>query len=68
VPAVVLWSHFIDVDVTGYTSQKNIRHAGEPCGSRVPCAECAASMARISVEEVTDTLVRLVESPARAAA
>lgn len=50
--AVVLWSHFIAPTITGYESQKNIRHAGVPCGSRVPCKECIASMAAIGVDEV----------------
>lgn len=52
VPAIVLWSEFISPDVTGYASQRNIRHAGAPCGSRVPCAGCKASMRAITVDEV----------------
>lgn len=56
VPAVVLFSEFISEDVTGYASQVSIRHAGEPCGSRTPCAGCAASMAAITVDEVRDAL------------
>jgi hypothetical protein len=61
VPAVVLWSEFIAPDVTGYTTQRNIRHAGEPCGARVPCASCAASMAAIGVDEVHDAVARMVQ-------
>lgn len=52
VPAVVLWSEFISPDITGYDTQKNIRHAGPACGSRVPCVGCLASMANIAVDEV----------------
>lgn len=58
VPAVVLFSEFISVDVTGYAGQVNIRHAGEPCGCRQPCKSCEASMLAISVEEVADKLWR----------
>jgi hypothetical protein len=56
VRAVVLWSHFISPDVTGYAGQVNIRHAGDPCGLRVPCARCAESMNAISVDEVAVNL------------
>lgn len=52
VPAVVLWSEFIAPDITGYASQINLRHAGEPCGNRLPCRTCLESMAAISVDEV----------------
>lgn len=55
-PAVVLWSEFIAPEFTGYDDQRNIRHAGEACGSRLPCATCAASMDAISVEEVVANL------------
>jgi hypothetical protein len=56
VPAVVLWSEFVAPEFTGYTTQRNIRHAGPACGMRVPCAGCRASMAAISVDEVLDNL------------
>lgn len=56
VPAVVLWSEFIAPEFTGYESQRNIRHAGESCGSRVPCGGCIESMRRITVEEVVENL------------
>lgn len=56
VPAVVLWSEFISPEFTGYESQVNIRHAGDPCGSRLPCAGCRASMDAISVDEVTEAI------------
>lgn len=59
VPAVVLWSHFIDVSFTGYATQTNLRHASGWCGSRTPCAECAASMARITVDEVVGAIKSL---------
>lgn len=61
VPAIVLWSEFIAPDVTGYAGQKNIRHAGEPCGNRLPCPTCAKSMAAIGVDEVHDTLARTLQ-------
>jgi ADP-heptose:LPS heptosyltransferase len=56
VPAVVLWSEFIAPEFTGYATQRNIRHAGDACGSRVHCHECAVSMARITVDEVVTNL------------
>jgi ADP-heptose:LPS heptosyltransferase len=60
VPAVVLWSEFISPEYTGYESQRNIRHAGKACGSRVPCPSCAASMESISVAEVSQNLKELL--------
>lgn len=56
IPAVTLWSEFIAPTVTGYATQRNVRHAGEPCGSRIPCPTCAASMAAITVAEVEEEL------------
>lgn len=60
IPAVVLWSEFVDVQFTGYTSQRNIRHAGPACGSRLPCEGCKASMDAISVDEVRRGLMEVV--------
>jgi len=51
-PAVILWSEFISPEVTGYSSQRNIRHAGTPCGARLSCTGCYDSMQRITVDEV----------------
>lgn len=59
VPAVVLFSEFISPDITGYSSHRNLRHAGVACGSRLPCAGCAASMLAISVDEVAGALESL---------
>lgn len=56
VPAVVLWSEFISPEITGYASQVNLRRAGSPCGSRLPCGGCKVSMHAIEVEEVEDAL------------
>lgn len=52
VPAVVLWSEFIEPRFTGYTQHCNIRHAGPSCGARLPCSGCKESMLAISVDEV----------------
>ena len=60
VPAVVLWSEFIDPRFTGYATQRNIRHAGEYCGSRLPCEGCKESMRAISVEEVMQNLSEII--------
>jgi ADP-heptose:LPS heptosyltransferase len=57
VPSVVLWSEFIEPRFTGYATQKNLRHAGKSCGSRLPCQSCAASMQAIAVGEVAANLV-----------
>lgn len=56
VPAVILWSEFIDPSITGYAMHKNIRHANGTCGMRVDCPTCRASMEAISVTEVADAL------------
>lgn len=56
VPAVVLFSEFIDPEITGYATQRSLRRAGEACGMRVPCAGCRASMEAITVEEVITNL------------
>lgn len=60
VPAVVLYSEFIDPSVTGYDSQRNIRHANGTCGSRVPCSSCRASMDAITVDEVLHNLTEIL--------
>lgn len=59
VPAIVLWSHFIAPQFTGYTTQTNIRHADGWCGLRVPCDECKASMEAIRVNEVVGAIARI---------
>lgn len=59
IPAIVLWSEFISPDVTGYSMHTNIRHAGEPCGMRIPCSSCEKSMLSIPVEEVVDAAGRV---------
>lgn len=51
-PAVVLWSEFTSPEILGYPGMTNIRHAGEPCGSRVNCPGCREAMRRITVDEV----------------
>lgn len=56
IPAVVLFSEFISPAITGYRTHRNIHHAGEPCGSRLPCAGCAAAMNAITVDEVATNL------------
>ena len=56
VPAVVLWSHFIAPQFTGYATHTNIRHSETYCGLRVPCLECRASMAAITVDEVINAI------------
>jgi ADP-heptose:LPS heptosyltransferase len=56
VPAVVLWSEFIDPSITGYPMHKNIRHAGAACGMRIDCLTCKASMEAITVNEVANAL------------
>lgn len=55
--AVVLWSEFIAPTITGYKQHVNLRHAGNPCGSRLNCPSCRASMQAITVEEVRAALL-----------
>lgn len=59
-PAVILWSEFIDPPVTGYAALSNLRHAGEPCGMRVDCPGCRASMEAIGTDEVVAALRALL--------
>ena len=60
IPAVVLFSEFISPAITGYASHRNLRHAGEACGSRIPCAGCKASMEAITVDEVRTNLQEII--------
>lgn len=62
VPAVVLWSEFISHNFTGYASQRNLRHAGEYCGSRLPCNGCKRSMEAITVGEVLTNLEDMLDT------
>jgi len=59
-PAVILWSEFISPNITGYEMHRNIRHAGEACGSRLDCSGCRKSMAAITVDEVVDNLKEIL--------
>lgn len=59
-PSVILWSEFIDPTVTGYPLHRNIRHAGQSCGFRLPCAGCRRSMEAITVDEVARNLQEFV--------
>ncbi len=61
IPAVVLWSEFISPEITGYPTHRNLRHAGTPCGARVPCVGCRVSMELISVEEVVQNLKEVLQ-------
>lgn len=60
IPAVVLWSEFISPDITGYPTQRNLRHAGDPCGARIPCVGCRVSMGLISVDEVVNSIKEIL--------
>jgi len=59
----VLWSHFISPDITGYQTQKNLRHANGWCGMRVDCPTCRASMEAITVDEVAQALREVLNVP-----
>ena len=60
VPSVILWSEFISPEITGYSMHTNLRHAGKPCGSRINCKGCRASMAAITVDEVVNALAEIL--------
>jgi hypothetical protein len=62
-PAVILWSEFISPEITGYHTDKiiNLRHAGPPCGMRTNCPGCRKSMEAITVDEVVESLERLLK-------
>lgn len=59
ITAVVLWSEYISMEFTGYASQRNIRHAGPACGTRVPCGGCKQSMDLITTDEVITELEQI---------
>ncbi len=61
VPAVVLWSEFIDPSITGYKMQTNIRHEGKACGMRIDCPSCRKSMEAITVDEVAQALREVLD-------
>lgn len=60
IPSVVLFSEFISPTITGYPSQRSLRHAEEACGRRIPCGTCRDSMERITVEEVIENLAAIL--------
>jgi len=54
-PAVVIFGHFIDPEVTGYHGHKNLRGgAVGMCGSWSSCPECVRAMEAITPEVVVD--------------
>lgn len=57
-PAVVVFSEFISPAQTGYATHRNLYAAGEPCGSRLPCAGCRASLDAITPRMVVDAMER----------
>ncbi len=59
-PSVILWSEFISPEITGYATMANLRHAGRPCGNRISCPSCRKSMEKITVNEVVQTLEKLL--------
>lgn len=60
-PAVILWSEFISPEITGYATMTNLRHADKPCGNRLTCRGCRASMEAITVDEVVSALERILK-------
>lgn len=62
VPAVVIYGGYISPRQTGYDMHVNLFTGGEPCGWRVGCSHCVQAMARITPEEVTTALLRLLSS------
>lgn len=60
IPAVVIFGGFISPAQTGYSMHRNLFTGGKPCGTRLPCAHCAASMAAITPEMVLAELKGLV--------
>jgi len=62
VPGVVIFGGFTPVELTGYPMHRNLGVSlGAACGLRVPCAHCAAEMAKIVPEQVFDELRRLLD-------
>lgn len=59
-PAVIIWSEFISPEITGYPTMRNLRHAGKPCGRRVDCPTCRASLLAITPKMVFGTLMEIL--------
>lgn len=68
-PAVVLHGGFIAPQVTGYAGQRALFRATPEwplgCGSRVPCAHCAAIWNDITPGQVLAALGGILEEPSR---
>lgn len=59
VPAVVIMGGFIPPTVVGYDTHINLTGGAEACGHLNPCHHCKQAMAKISVDEVWDSAMRL---------
>lgn len=62
VPAVVIFGGFIPPAVTGYDGHANLAAGGEACGSTRPCGHCRRALDVITVDQVTDSAVRLLDA------
>jgi ADP-heptose:LPS heptosyltransferase len=62
-PAVVLFGGRIHPNITGYAFHVNLYRdiAGSPCGMIAPCAHCRHCLDSITVEEVVEASLRLLD-------
>lgn len=62
VKGVVLFGGVVPPETTGYPIHVNIADRGEgsPCGRWMPCDHCAEAWARITPEQVADTLLKVL--------
>ena len=61
-PSVVIYGGLISPDITGYDIHTNIFTGKKPCGSRMPCLHCEQAMKEITVEQIVDELVKIVNN------
>ena len=61
VRAVVLFGGYISPIQTGYYKHVNIFTGGTPCGSKIPCAHCKASMEAIGIDLVGEWVLSLIK-------
>lgn len=66
-PAVVIYGGFISPSITGYESQCSLYVGGEPCGSLTKCEHCRRAMLGITVDQVYEAMVEMMNVERRAA-
>jgi ADP-heptose:LPS heptosyltransferase len=67
IPAVIVWGDWSPPKVVGYNSQIYLRGGGtEACGNWDPCSHCRATFDRITVDEVYEAAIGVINGYAAA--